>query len=99
MIGLFAGICDRYSDPGVQGCGLPTTTAGSPQLQDILQIAFGILAALAVLFIVIGGLRLVTSQGNPQESGKARATVVYAVVGLIVALLAEAFVSFVLGSL
>lgn len=93
---IFAGICSNY---GSQGCGLPVAGAGKSQLHDILQIVFAVLAALAVLFIVIGALRMVISQGNPQETGKARATVIYAVVGLIVALLAEAFVAFVLGKL
>ena len=93
---IFAGICDNY---GSNGCGLPMAGAGKSQLQDVLQIVFAVLAALAVLFIVIGGLRMVTSQGNPQETGKARATIIYAVVGLVVALLAEAFVAFILGKL
>lgn len=69
------------------------------QLQDILKIAFAILAALAVLFIVLGALRMVTSQGNPQEASKARSTIIFALVGLLVALLAEAIVAFVLGNL
>lgn len=72
---------------------------GGAQLHDILQIAFGILAALAVLFIVIAGFRMVTAQGDPQQVGKARGTIAYALVGLLVALLAEAFVAFVLDSL
>lgn len=97
---IFAGICDNY---GSNGCGLPQAGGpngvGSSQVHDVLQIVFAVLAALAVLFIVIGGLRMVTSQGNPQETGKARATIIYAVVGLVVALLAEALVAFVLGKL
>jgi FtsH-binding integral membrane protein len=97
---IFAGICDNYSGgSSASGCGLPVVGANSSQLQGILEIVFGILAALAVLFVVIGGLRLVTSQGNPQESSKARATIIYALVGLIVAMLAEAFVAFVLDKL
>lgn len=77
--------------------GLPQVDAGNDQLQQILQILFGVLAALAVLFIVIGGLRYITSQGNPQETTKARDTILYAIVGLVVAVLAEVIVSFVVG--
>jgi type IV secretory pathway VirB2 component (pilin) len=79
--------------------GLPNVDASHAQLQQILQIVFGILAALAVLMIVIAGLRFITAQGNPQENAKARNTIVYAVVGLLVALIAEIFVSFILGKL
>jgi Type IV secretion system pilin len=101
-IHIVAGLCDSFKQENSStpsACGLPTVGAGSSELQQVLTIAFGVLGALAVLFIVMGGLRMVTSQGNPQEMGKARATVIYALVGLVVALLAEAFVAFVLGHL
>lgn len=75
---------------------LPVVDASSAQLQQILQIIFGILGAVAVLMIVIGGLRFISAQGNPQEVAKARNTVLYAVIGLIIMLAAEGIVSFVL---
>ena len=83
------------------GCqtGLPQAHANSGQLQNILQIVFAVLAALAVLFIVVAGLRFITAQGNPQEVSKARSTIIYALIGLLVALLAEALVAFTLGKL
>ena len=93
----FGGVCTNQGHDA--GCGLPTVNAGSNQLQAILSIAFATLAAVAVLFIVIAGLRMITAQGNPQEVSKAKSTIVYALAGLLVALLAEAFVAFVLGRL
>lgn len=78
---------------------LPNVNAGTPELASILQIVFGILAALSVLFIVIGGLRFVLSEGNPESTSKARNTILYAVIGLAIALSAEALVAFVLGKL
>ncbi len=79
--------------------GLPVVGAGSGELTEILQIVFGIIAALAVLMIVIAGLRFITGQSNPQEISKARNTIIYALAGLLVALAAEAIVSLVLGKL
>lgn len=93
----FCDACQRQGHDA--GCGLPTVNAGSNQLNDILRIAFAVLAALAVLFIVIAGFRMIIAQGNPQEVSKAKSTIVYALAGLLVALLAEAFVAFVLGKL
>ncbi|HET7060358.1 MAG TPA: hypothetical protein VFH99_03535 [Candidatus Saccharimonadales bacterium] len=95
----FAAFCDDNGNGAGCHTGLPTVNAGSNQVQDILKIAFAVLAALAVLFIVIAGLRFITAQGNPQEVSKAKSTIVYALVGLLVALLAEALVAFVLGKL
>lgn len=94
-----ANFCDNGGDGAGCNTGLPTPNANSGDMQQILQIAFAVLAALAVVFIAVGGLRFITSQGNPQEVSKAKSTVVYALVGLLVALLAEAIVSFTLGNL
>jgi TRAP-type C4-dicarboxylate transport system permease small subunit len=78
--------------------GLPTVSANSDALQLVLQIVFGIAAAVAVLYIVIGGFRYVISNGDPSGAAKARNTVIYAVVGLAVAVSAEALVTFVLAN-
>lgn len=75
---------------------LPTNSLGSNQLQNILAIFFGIIAALSVLMIVIAGFRLIAGEGNPEEVSKAKSTILYAVIGLFVSLSAEAIVAFVL---
>ncbi len=77
--------------------GLPQVSANGANLQVILQIVFGVVGAVTVLIIVINALRLIASQGNPQEATKARQGIVYALVGLLLALSAEAIVTFVIG--
>jgi hypothetical protein len=79
--------------------GLPKVEATSAQLTQILQIFFGVIAAVAVLMIMIAGLRFITGNGNPQEISKARSTILYSLAGLVVAILAEAIVSLVLNKL
>jgi hypothetical protein len=79
--------------------GLPTPGATPDNLAQLLAIVFGILAALTVLIIVIAGFKYVESQGDPQAVGKAKATIIYAVIGLVLAISAEAIVGFVLGGL
>jgi hypothetical protein len=78
--------------------GLPRATADSSSLHKILNIVIGIVAAISVLFVVVGGLRFVLSAGDPQAASRARSTVIYAVVGLVVAVAAEAIVAFVLSN-
>ncbi len=97
-VSYFGSACTDLTGTGCN-TGLPQGNANSANLHNILQIIFAILAAISVLFIVIASLRLITSQGNPQEASKARATIAYALVGLIVALLAEAIVAFALDRL
>jgi hypothetical protein len=99
LLHLFAAGQAACGNGNVCDPGLPVVGAGHDQLQQILQIVFAILAALAVLMIVIAGFRFITAQGNSGETAKARNTIVYALVGLLVALIAETFVSFILGHL
>jgi len=71
--------------------------SGNP-LTTALNIVIGVVAALSLLFVVIGGFRYVLSDGNPQAASTAKSTIIYAIVGLVVALSAELIVSFVIGN-
>lgn len=94
-------ICGSNADKSPIYCdtGLPSTGASSVQLQQVLQIALAVFGAVAVLIIVIAGLKFITAQGNPQSVSKARSTILYALIGLVVIASAEAIVTFVLGKL
>ena len=50
---------------------------------------------ISVVMIIIGGIRYATSGGNAEKVKSAKNTILYAVVGLAVALLALAIVTFV----
>jgi len=78
--------------------GLPIVTTDSSTFTTIFQIVFGILAAVCVLMIVLAGFRFVTGRGDPQEMAKARNTIIFALIGLVIALAAEAVVGFVIGN-
>lgn len=53
---------------------------------------------VAVLFLILGGFQYITSAGNPESIGKAKNTILYAVIGIIVTLLAWAGVVFILNA-
>ena len=67
-----------------------------PTLQQIINVALGVLGFVAVVVIIYGGFTYMTSNGDAAKLTKARNTIVYGVIGLIVALLAFAIVNFVL---
>lgn len=67
-------------------------------LTVIINVIVGVVGFVAVVMIVIGGIGFVTSQGDTTRVAKARNTILYGVVGLVVALLAYAIVNFVLSS-
>jgi hypothetical protein len=77
--------------------GLPHVTASQSELQTVLQLLFGIIGAIAVLFVVVGGLRYTLSGGTPEDMSRAKNTIIYAVVGLLVVMFAEALVTFAFG--
>ena len=82
------------------GDGQPTDLfGGGGVFSRIIDTLLFVIGALSVIMIIIGGLRYVTSGGNPTSVTAAKNTILYAIVGLIVAFLAYAVINFVLGSL
>ena len=63
---------------------------------QILAIITGI---ASIVVIIVGGFRFVTSGGDSNKVATARSTILYAVIGLAIALLAETIVVFVLNKL
>jgi hypothetical protein len=74
-------------------------TTGGPQVTStfalVANILLFVLGAIAVIMIIIGGIRYVTSNGEQQQVTAAKNTILYAVIGLILALAAYAIVNFV----
>ena len=62
----------------------------------IIQAIIGVIGVVAVIFIIVGAINYTMSQGDPGKVKKARDTILYSVIGLIVALLAFAIVNFIL---
>lgn len=97
MINVIKNIGDISISEGDIG-SLPKTSVDSGAVSGILTVVFGIFATVAVLIIVIAGLFFVLSRGNPEKAGKARNTIIYAAVGLVLSMSAFAIVEFVVGN-
>ena len=54
---------------------------------------------IAVIIIIVGGIYYTTSQGDPGRVVRAKNTIIYAIIGLIITLLAAAIVNMILGAL
>lgn len=63
---------------------------------QITNVLLFIVGAISVIMIIIGGLRYVISGGDSANVSAAKNTILYAVIGVVVALLAYAIVNFVL---
>lgn len=62
---------------------------------QITNVMLFIIGAISVIMIIIGGLRYILSGGDSANVSAAKNTILYAIVGIIVALLAYAAVSFI----
>jgi len=74
---------------------LPPAQDANTVAGDVISFVLGALGIVAVLFIVYGGIQYSMSAGEPAKMEKAKKTILYAVIGLIVAIMAFAIVRFV----
>lgn len=82
------------------GNGQPAELFGAAGVfTTISSLMLYIIGALSVIMIIFGGLRYVLSGGNTASVTAAKNTILYAIVGVVVALLAYAVINFVLGAL
>jgi hypothetical protein len=66
--------------------------------KTITNVLLFVIGAISVIMLIIGGIRYVVSGGDSAAVTSAKNTILYAVVGIIVAILAYALVNFVIGS-
>ncbi len=77
--------------------------SGVTNLEDTVKnvinaILYGV-GIIAVVMMILGGVQYATSAGDTAKVTKAKNTILYGIIGLVVAVLAYAIVNFVLGSL
>ena len=78
-------------------CGATAKDNVQDIVKNVINLILIVLGMVAVIMIVIGGIRYTTSNGDSSSVKAAKDTILYAVVGLVVAILAYAIVNFVLG--
>ncbi len=86
---------------GIGGCDVNGNTQGvslSGTANFILNLLSFVAALISVIMIVIGGIKYATSSGDSNEISNAKNTILYALVGLIVAVLAKPIVNLILRS-
>lgn len=89
---------DQYAAAGCDNTGDPATEAFST-IRNVLNAVYVAVGIAAVGVIIFGGFRYTLSQGDPGKVKKAKDTIMYAIIGLIVVLSAFAITNFILGIL
>jgi len=100
---LWAGRVMAANNPAQDGAqaakpdGVPTQLIGEGGIfTQITNTALFLVGVISIVMLIWGGLRYVISGGDSKKVTDAKNTVLYAIIGLIVALLAYAIVNFVL---
>lgn len=93
MFNIIASILQTGS--GNNQVNLPTPSANSSTLHTVLQIVFALAGAIAFLMLVIAAFQYTISRGEPQATARAKDTIIYALVGVVICVLAFSIVSFV----
>lgn len=99
-----AALFDGSKGSACSGVALQDTTScdqnATKKANDIVAVAINIFTVvvgiIAVVMMIVGGLKYITSQGDPAQTNSAKNTILFAAVGLVVAALAQVIVRFVL---
>ncbi len=82
------------------GVNIDKLTADDTNLWEsvstIIKSVIGVLGLVCVIVVIIGGVNYMTSSGDAGKVKKAKDTILYGVIGLIICVLAFAIVNFVL---
>jgi TRAP-type C4-dicarboxylate transport system permease small subunit len=91
--------CGVNAAAGQNGCGNNGTDAVRKVNQTIgtvVNIISSLAGVVAVIMIIVGGFRYITSSGDSAKTASARNTITYAAIGLAIVALAQVIVRYVL---
>jgi hypothetical protein len=74
---------------------LPKTSSGL--VSNVLYIAFGTLGGICLIVIAWAGMKYTLSGGDPAKTSEAKNQIMYAAIGMAVAIAASAIVTFASG--
>lgn len=80
----------------IGGCATDDTRQVDSVIAAVINILSLVVGIIAVIMIIFGGFKYITSSGDANKTASARNTIIYAVVGLIIVALAQVLVLFVL---
>lgn len=91
-----SGVFAQSIQDGINAANTGETPGDLPTIiQNIIRVLLFIVGAASVIMLIIGGIRYTLSGGDQSAVANAKNTILYAVVGVVVALLAYAAVNYV----
>ena len=81
---------------GITCTGSEDTDSLNNTIVTIVNVVLGLIGLLAAGYLVLGGIRYITSEGDDGKTEQAKNTILYAVIGNIVIGLSAAIVNFII---
>ncbi|HUD10649.1 MAG TPA: hypothetical protein VMR28_03190 [Candidatus Saccharimonadales bacterium] len=97
--GAQAQACAGINANGNAVCDQTVNTSLGSLIATVINILSLIVGVASIIMVIVGGFRFIISGGDSTATASARNTVIYALVGLTIAILAQVLVHFVLGRL
>lgn len=88
--------CDGATLVSGGDCDNTTGSAVPDLVASITSIFAWVLGILAVIFIIYGGFKYMTSTGDSSKVGAAKSTILFAIIGLVIAVVAQPLVKYVI---
>ena len=81
------------------GCSGDATNDLSNAITSIVNAVIGVIGLVATIFILVGAINYMTSAGDAGKIEKAKKTILWAAIGLVIAALTFAIVNFVIAGI
>jgi H+/gluconate symporter-like permease len=77
----------QFVNPNPGNTGLPGDTSVSGFIIKIINVALTVAGLIAVLFLIIGGFRYITSAGNEETAEQAKKIITNSIIGIVIIIL------------
>ena len=91
--GLYDNLCESHS------VHITALTDIYVLIGNVIKILLSFVGLLSVIFIVVGGIFYILSTGDPKRIQRAKSIITNAIIGLIIALVSFAAVTFIAGAI
>jgi cytochrome bd-type quinol oxidase subunit 2 len=101
MFSLVSGLASAQKSEITQGVNSAAGSGGDPKsindtISNVINILSSLVGVVAVVMLIVGGFRYITSGGDSNRVASAKNTIIYALIGVVIVALAQIIVQFVL---
>lgn len=93
-------VCEGIGLTAGQTGNTSCAPTGGTQIEDVIAAAINLISivvgVIAVIMIIIGGLKYIMSSGDSNNINSAKNTILYAIIGLVIVALAQVIVRYVI---